>query len=111
WFHRHDRWAGWAAPFGFPGRWAARIAELSGPLAPCRTGTRTCVLPAAIGVEDGVVQVCERLVAPKLDRAGHDRILLGELRGDRATEEEGLHDVQPTFGPAGCLAGPLCWLS
>ena len=50
--------------------------------------------PAAEGVEDGVVQVFEGLVAPYLDGAGHHRVLLGELLGDWAADDEDLQGVE-----------------
>jgi hypothetical protein len=60
---------------------------------------------AVEGVEDGVVQVCEGLVASHLDGAGHHRVLLGELLGDRATEQKDLQGVQPAVVVLGGLLG------
>src|SRR5262245_19772064 len=67
--------------------------------------------PAAIGVEDGVVQVFEGLFAPNLDGAGHHRILLGELLGDWAAEQDDFHRVKPSLGLAGGPAGFPWWVS
>src|SRR5262245_27690503 len=68
-------------------------------------------VPAAKGVEDGVVQVFERLVAPKLDGAGDRRVLPGELLGDRAAEKKDLQGVEAHLALLGGLASSRRWLS
>jgi hypothetical protein len=66
---------------------------------------------AAKGVEDGVVQVFEGLVAPHLNGAGYHRVLLGELLGDRAAEKKYFQGVEPHLALVGRQAGFRCRLS
>ena len=61
---------------------------------------------ASEGIEDDVVQFFECLVATHLDRAGDDRILLGELFGDRAAIEENLQRIELGFVVAGRFVKP-----
>jgi hypothetical protein len=64
------------------------------------------LVPAAEGVEDGPVQVFERLVAPDLDGARDDRVLPGEFLGDRPTEEEDLQGIEPNAVLVGRFVKP-----
>jgi hypothetical protein len=60
----------------------------------------------AEGFEDCLMQVFESLIPTDLDRAGHDRILLGEPFGDLTADEKDLQRIDSHLLPVSRLIKP-----